>query len=237
MINSRTLAIVGLGLVLSPQVLEGQNRSRYRDFQLGSDVPSVSALAHVVASEAKTIHQRPAVIQELEWQPPYFASGSAAPRPDPVRQIVFSLYNDQLFRLVIDDDRQRTDGMTDGDMIEAISETYGSALKPRLSKTSAVVSPIETESGPPIARWGDADYSVVLYRSSYASGFRVIVTSPRLDALARTADAQAIRLDEREAPQREIARQKKDVEDTCVSQEKARLAHKAAFRPSRTRSR
>lgn len=35
----------------------------------------------------------------------------------------------------------------------------------------------------------------------------------------------------RQAPQREIARQKKEVEDTRVSQEKARIANKAAFRP------
>ena len=46
----------------------------------------------------------------------------------------------------------------------------------------------------------DADYPVVLYRSSYASGFRVIVTSRRLDTLARAAEAQALRLDERDAP-------------------------------------
>ena len=53
----------------------------------------------------------------------------------------------------------------------------------------------------------------------------------RLEALARTADAQAIRLDQREAPQREIAREKKEVEDTRLSQAKARAANKAAFRP------
>ena len=57
------------------------------------------------------------------------------------------------------------------------------------------------------------------------------MTSPRLDALARTADAQAIRLDELEAPRREIARQKKETEDARASQDKARLANKAAFRP------
>jgi hypothetical protein len=171
------------------------------------------------------------VMQELEWRPPYLASGSTAPQQDSVRQIVFSFYNDQLFKLVINYDRQRTDGMTDADMIEAISTAYGPALRPAAKKARTVVSQLEEESGTPVARWGDAEYSVVLYRSSYASEFRIIVTSPRLDALARSADAQAIRLDEREAPQREIARQKKEVEDTRLSQEKARIANKAAFRP------
>jgi hypothetical protein len=231
MINTRTLAIVALGLVLSTHSLNGQGPPQYRDFQLGGDLLSVSALAKVTASEAKTIHLRPAVIQELEWRPPYFVSGSTAPQNDPVQQIVFSFYNDQLFRLVINYDRQRTDGMTDADLIEAISTAYGPPLKPAVKKTRSVLSQLEEESGTPVARWGDADYSVVLYRSSYASEFRVIVTSPRLEALARTAAAQAIRLDEREAPQREVARQKKEVEDTRLSQEKARIANKAAFRP------
>jgi hypothetical protein len=231
MINTRTLVIVALGIVLSTQSLNGQGRPQYRDFQLGGDLPSVSALAGVAASEAKTIHLRPAVMQELEWRPPYLASGSTAPQQDSVRQIVFSFYNDQLFKLVIIYDRQRTDGMTDADMIEAISTAYGPALRPAAKKARTVVSQLEEESGTPVARWGDAEYSVVLYRSSYASEFRIIVTSPRLDALARSADAQAIRLDEREAPQREIARQKKEVEDTRLSQEKARIANKAAFRP------
>jgi hypothetical protein len=97
------------------------------------------------------------------------------------------------------------------------------------------MSHVEQESGTPIARWGDVDYAVVLYRTTdifgSAARFRLIVSSPRLDGLARTADAQAIRLDDREAPQREIARQKKDAEDSRASQEKTRVANKAAFRP------
>ena len=59
----------------------------------------------------------------------------------------------------------------------------------------------------------------------------MIVTSLRLDTLARTAEAQALRLDERDAPTREIARQKKAADDTRASHEKARLANKAGFRP------
>ena len=120
MINTRTFAIVALGLVLSTHALQGQDRSRYRDFQLGGDLSSVSALTKVAVSDAKTIHQRPAVMQELEWRPPYYSlNGSTAAPNDPVRQIVFSFYNDQLSKMVVDYDRDRTAGMTDADMIEA----------------------------------------------------------------------------------------------------------------------
>src|SRR5438093_6071652 len=54
MINTRTFAIVALGLVLSTHALQGQDRSRYRDFQLGGDLSSVSALTKVAVSDAKT---------------------------------------------------------------------------------------------------------------------------------------------------------------------------------------
>jgi hypothetical protein len=116
-------------------------------------------------------------------------------------------------------------------MIEALSTVYGPPLKPDAKKSRAAASQLEDEAGASIARWGDTDYSVVLYRSSYASEFRAIVMSPRLEALARLADAQAIKLDAREAPERENARQKKEADDNRAAQEKARIANKAAFRP------
>ena len=169
-------------------------------------------------------------MQDLLWRRPYSTSGATAVSPDPVQQIVFSFYNDQLFRLVIDYDRDRTEGMTDADMMDAISSTYGSTSKPVL-RSRVTSSHVAEESGTRVARWGDADYSAVLYRASYGAGFRMIVTSLRLDTLARTAEAQARRLDELDAPKREIARQKKAADDTRASQEKARLANKAGFRP------
>jgi hypothetical protein len=110
---------------------------RNAEMQLGSDLPSVSALANVAVSEAKTIHQRPAVIQELEWRRPYFVGGSTAPQNDPVQQIVFSFYDNQLSKMVVDYDHDRTDGMADADMIDAISTAYGPALKSALKKNSS----------------------------------------------------------------------------------------------------
>jgi hypothetical protein len=230
MITVRSLGIASLGFVLSTQLLYGQSAYHYREFQLGGDLASVSALAGVAVSEAKVIHQRPAVMQELQWRPAYSGTGATAPAPDPVQQIVFSFYNDQLFRLVIDYDHNRTEGMTDADMIEAISSVYG-AISKAPPKSRVASSQVAQESGALVARWGDADYSVVLYRSSYASSFRMIVTSLRLDGLARTAEARALRLDELDAPKREIARQKKEADDSRAAQEKARFANKAAFRP------
>jgi hypothetical protein len=229
MISLRSVGLVALGLVLCGAALHGQDRSRYRDYPLGGGLSAISTLAGVPATEAKTLHSRPAMMQEFQWQRPYTASDAV--QADPVKQIVFSFYNDQLSRMVVDYDRDRTAGLTDTDLIDAISTTYGPRLKPGVRPARGLPSQIEQESGTPVARWGDADYSVALYRSTYAAGVRVIVTSPKLEALARTAETQSARMDEREAPLREIARQKKETDDARTAQEKARLANKAAFRP------
>jgi hypothetical protein len=229
MVHSHTLAIGALAILLSTPSLHGQDRARYRDYPLGASLASISALAGIPASEARTLHSRPALLQEIQWQRPYTASDAAS--VDPVKTIVFGFYDDQLATMVVDYDRDRTAGLTDVDLIDAISTTYGSQVKPAVRTGRGAASQAEQESGTPIARWEGAEYSVVMYRMSYASAVRVIVSSPRLAALARTAQAQAARLDDREAPQREIARQKKETDAARTAQEKARVANKAAFRP------
>jgi hypothetical protein len=60
--------------------------------------------------------------------------------------------------------------------------------------------------------------------------FGMLVFSKQLDALARAAIVEAIRLDEQEAPQRDIERQKKQDEENRAVQEKARLVNKVGFR-------
>ena len=59
----------------------------------------------------------------------------------------------------------------------------------------------------------------------------MLIFSKRLDPLAQAAIAEATRLDEQEAPQREIDRQKKQEETYPAEQAKARLANKPNFRP------
>jgi hypothetical protein len=231
MMNTRTLAIAALGIGLSAHGLAGQDLSQYRNFILGSDVAAVSDLVGVAPAEAKIVHRRPAVLQDLEWRPSTWTPGSTSVSTDPVEKIVFSFYNDQLFRVVVDYAYDRTEGMTDADMIEAIGVIYGTPVK-RLPGAGGVPTRVDAESGWPVARWGDAEHTVLLSRvSSYRETFRLILTASALDDLARKAAIQATRLDEREAPSREIARQKKERDDGRIAAEKARIANKAVFRP------
>lgn len=229
MMNARTLAICAVGVVLLAPGLEGRGPARYRDFELKSDVAAVSALTGVASGNAKTIHERPALLQDLEWRPSRWTDGAAS--TDPVEQIVFSFYDNQLYRLVVDYGRDRTEGLTDADMIAAISAIYGPAIT-RRPGALRLVSEVETESGAPVARWGDAGLAVVLYKTtSYRDAFRLIVTDPSLADLARTAGIAGTRLEAQDAPRREIARVKQEQDDNRVAAEKARTANKVVFRP------
>ena len=234
--NLHVLGGILTAVVFSVPAAHGQSLAGYRNFALGATVSSVSVAARTDVTRVKTIHERPALIQDLEWRAPYSPTSPLSDRSNAVEQIDFSFYNDQLYKLVITYDHVRTAGMNDADMVEGISAMYGAPMKPSARKTAAAATADAAEVGTPIARWEGADQLVVLYRSSdffrpTTGRYWLIVTAPRLDALARSASAQAIRLDDREAPQREAAQQKKDAADAVAAEEKARATNKAAFQP------
>jgi hypothetical protein len=229
MTTIRSLAVSILCAVLSTPLIYAQDFSRYREFQFGMNLLAVAKQADVNPSEAKMIHQRPAMIQELEWRlgRPLAASHQA----DSVKEVLFSFYNGELFRMVISYDRDLTEGLTDADMVEAISASYGPASRPVAKIILYSSSHIYNESEKVTARWEDSRYSFNLFRSSYQPVFGMVAFSKQLDALAQLAIVEAIRLDDQEAPQREKERQAKEAEEKRVAQEKVRPVNKANFRP------
>jgi hypothetical protein len=229
--NCGCVGVGVLGLVLCGTASSAQDLGRYREFELGSDVAVVSMVTSTAASDLKVIHHRPALIQELTWRPRYGARRAASPDTESVEQVVFGFHDGRLFRVTVDYDREQTKGLIDADMVEAISAVYGLQVKPSVSKRRQAPS-VYDDPGTPIAQWGNADNSVMLYRlSSYATIFRLVVTAEPMAALARTAAARALVLDAREAPQREAAREKQEAEDRRAAEEKARSTNKATFRP------
>jgi hypothetical protein len=230
--NGGFIGVCALAFALSETALAAQDLGRYREFELGSEVAAVSSVTGVAVSDVKVVHHRPVLIQELTWRPGYRTRRPAAPDTESVERMVFGFYDDRLFRVVVDYDRERTKGLTDADMIEAISSIYGRQVKPTVSRNRQALLVYEDSLGTPIAQWGNLDHSVMLYRpSSYATSFKLVVTAEPMAALARTAAAQALELDAQEAPQREAAREKKEAEDRRAAEEKARSTNKPAFRP------
>jgi hypothetical protein len=178
-------------------------------------------------SDVRSIHERPAVIQELDWQPqlPFLADPVKA---DPVKDGVLCFYNGELFRIVVTYDRYRVEGMTPEDMIDAISATYGIASR---HAGAIPYHSIYGDVAEVIARWEDSEYSYNLVRTGNQSSFSMVLYSKRQDALAEAAIVEAVRLDAQEAPQREIEVQKKKREEDGLALEKARSANKPNFRP------
>ena len=227
--DTRVSACCTCLVLLFAFTIAAQEPFRYREFQLGSDLATIVKLTGANPQAAKVIHARPAVIKELEWRPRYYPRGES-PQTDPVDVMVFRFYEDQLFTVTVDYDRRRTEGMTAEDLIAAITAIYG----PPSRLSAQPIGPPTSKYGfpdTPLAIWGDAEYSVTLLRVAYPQAFRLIVTLPRLDNLARSASVIAMKLDADEAPQREIERQKKEAEDSLAAQEKAKAENKAVFRP------
>ena len=236
MVNVGFIAISVLVVVLAAPFSQAQDLSQYREFKFGMSLPAVAKQAHLKPTEATVLHQRPGVIQELVWEALSFTHASS--QSESVKNIRFSFYNGELSRMVVNYDRERTEGMTAEDLIEAISAKYGTPSKPAaeitIFSTHTYSDNDKTYSNyneKVIARWEDEQYSFDLFQSSTLSTFGLVAYSKRLDALAQASSVEAIRLDQQEAPQREIERQKKKGDENRAQQEKARKANKRPFRP------
>jgi hypothetical protein len=79
----------------------------------------------------------------------------------------------------------------------------------------------------PVASWEDTQYSFNLVRSSFSEQLGLIIYSKRVNAEAALAIVEAAKLDEREGPQREAERQKKQLDDLEVARQK----NQKSFRP------
>ena len=226
--NTTRPLVIAVGLILGGQLAFAQDMSRYRAYVLESSLDSVVAASGASAADAKTLHERPAIIQQLEWRAPYVDSRNT--QADPVRDISFTFYNDALYQIVVNYDRDRTEGLTNSDIVESLSTAYG---VPTLASARTRTSPPAGALPESIvlARWENADSSLTLVRGSYTPEFQLILISKRLNAHVRNAVREATRLDAIEAPRREAEQRKKEARDASAARDKTRLANKAAFRP------
>jgi hypothetical protein len=226
MTSLRPLAIVSI-VVLSATPLTAQPLSQYREYPLGSSVASVAMISGARESDTKTVHERPAKIQQLEWRAPYARSGTEL--ADPVHDVSFDFFNDQLYQVIVTYDRDRMDGLTNDDVIGSLSATYG---VPSLTRSVRGALPADMPADTMVvARWEDAESLVILTRGIYSVPFQLLVISKTLNARARAAIKQALRLEMQEAPQRERDQRNKEVADAREASQKARVVNKAAFRP------
>ena len=215
-------------ILLSGQTVFAQDLSRYRDYVLESSVDTVAASSGLRATEAKTLHERPAMIQELQWRAPYVNPATTA--ADPVRDVAFAFFNDALYQVVVTYNRDRTAGLTNDDIIQSLSASYGApVLKSAIARTGLPAGALLDNTV--LAQWNTAVSSLTLLRDTYSPEFQLILSSKPLTARAQSAIREAIRLDALDAPRREVEERKKEVAETDAARDKARSANKDAFRP------
>jgi hypothetical protein len=227
MIGARILLMSIAWVTISSSVLSAPDLSRYREFRLGMSLLAVAQQAGITP-EARVLHHPPELIQELVWHRPRSLGSSS--RGESARKVLFSFYDGLLFRIAVNYEWDRTEGLTVDDMVEALSVTYGPALL-LAADTIPSLSRVDTDGDRIVARWDDPEHSLTLVRPLYASTFGLVLVSKRLEALVHAASVEPIRRDEQGAPRRAIERKQKQEAEDHARQEKVRLVNKAAFRP------
>ena len=225
----RGFAISIFIIVILIPLVYAQDLSNYRNYNLGMSLSAVAEQADMKVSEARLICERPAVIQELKWRPmnSYISSAQA----DPVSEIRFVFYGDELYRILVSYHHDRTNGLTNDDLIESISIKYGTPTNPAETISIHSSSYLYSQDEQVIARWENSQYSSNLFRLSFQATPAMLLFSKRVEPLAQAAIVEANRLDAQEAPQREIDRKRKQDEENKAAGQKVRPVNKANFRP------
>jgi hypothetical protein len=226
------LVVIALCCSLAVSTMSAADFSTYRGIRLGINLVSAAKIVGRNPTEARLVHQRPAITQEIDWRPDSVVAGDretgSEVKPDSIREATLSFFNGELFRIVVTYDRYRVEGLTADDIIQSIGEFSGPATKPA---AQIAYHSIYGETAPVLARWEDAEYSWNLIQTGDRASFALILYSKSVDAMAVAAEKEAVRLDAEEAPQREAAKQQKRDADVLALQEKARSINLRAFRP------
>lgn len=222
MIRSLTICLVVM--LLMPLLLRAQDLSKYRAFSFGMSPAAVLKQTDMNMTDVKTLHRQPALIQELDWWLP--TPPGTSYQADSVREIRFTFYNGELYRMSATYDRSATQGLTTEDLTQSIASKYGPPTKPTVDN-SALTSEHPGPEEKVVARWEDAQYSLTLNRSSIGDGFTFEMYSRQTDVAAGVAIAKSIKLEELEGPQREADRQKKEADELAA----ARVKNLQSFQP------
>ena len=201
---------------------------RHRDVTLGDTVQVVADLLKVARQDVKILHAGPALVEELTWRPNRYASGPAV-TPDAVADVVMTFHADRLARMVVVYERERTQGLTDTDLIDALTEVYG--LATLASTPTQHARPNPSSERRTFGRWEDADTLVLLWRDVYPNRVGLTISSITADPALQQAIADGERLYLSGAAQRDLDRRAAEASAAAAGDEKLRLENKKKFKP------
>jgi len=140
-LHARSLAVSVCALLFGVSHLAAaQDLSRYRDVAFGSSVSAVVAITATNAADVKLVHQRPALIRQLAWRPQY-AAGRTIGQSEAAREVTFRFFNDELFSIIVVYEPRLVEGLTNADIIDAVSGVYGPATLTLPSPPPAAAPP------------------------------------------------------------------------------------------------
>jgi hypothetical protein len=214
-------------LTLTPLSATAPSLSRYRNVGLGDTVAATVDRLQLASTDVKVLYQHPAVVQQITWRQHRFVSGTTV-AADPLAEMVLTFHADRLARIVATYDRERTQGLTDDDLLELLSDAYGT---PVLQSTTT--RPVLTGTTPRhvIASWVDADTQVLLWREEYPRLVGLTITATLEDDNLQKTITEAARLAALGAPQRERDTQLAAAAAIKDRDERVRLENKARFKP------
>lgn len=203
-----------------------EDLSKYRDFAFGATIENVAGLLGDSRSKTAVLHHRPALIQEISWRP-------QLPGPsvhnESVEAVTFTFLEKKLYRVEVVYDRYETKGLTNQDLVAAISQQYGMASVPQASPVAQKT--IYGDQGEVLAEWRDTDHRFELWRFAYGPTYKLVGIQRSLETNFRNAVAEAERLDALEAPQKEAERAATAAAATKAADKASRTRNKPNFRP------
>jgi len=201
--------------------------SHYRGVTLGDSVEAVVGHLNATEADVKVVHARPTLVQQISWRPRRLISGTNS-EPDPMAEMVLTFHLGRLARIAVIYERERTQGLTDADLNEALSGVYGTSMLPSTTMGTTIALPAELQA---VGRWGDSETQVLLWRETYPERVRLTITAIEADRAMQEAILDGVRLNTSEAPARDLALRAAEAAALRTRDENVRRQNKATFKP------
>lgn len=224
--NNTPFAVLALLAGLLAAGAMAEDLSSYRNFAFGATLETVQSQIGEARSESAVLHSRPVLIHEVSWRP---QPPGPAVHNESVEEITFTFFEQKLYRVEVVYDRYETKGLTNQDLVAAISSQYGVASRPE--RNQAAQEKVYGDQGEVLAEWRDEQHRFELWRFSYGPTFKLIGLQVGLEARFRAAVTEAERLDTLEAPTLEAERAATADAAAKAADKASRTLNKPNFRP------
>ena len=223
---SKVVAALLVIIALAPLSAFAPSLSHYRNVNLGDTVATVVERLQLSSADVKVLYEEPSLVQEVAWRPHRFVSGTVIVA-DPLAEMALTFSANRLARIVVTYDREKTQGLTDADLLELLTHTYG----PPLLQSTTPQPLTATTPRRLIATWADADTRLQLWREEYPRLVGLTITATAADAELENAFVEGARLAALGAPAREREKQAAAAAAIKEREHQVRLENKAKFKP------